>query len=181
MSRLQKKYKEQIVPELAKEFGVNNEMAVPKITKVIINQGIGEISRNKELLTKAKDDLAAICGQSPSVRAAKVSVASFSIRRGMPVGFKVTLRGKRMYEFLDRLFSAILPRLRDFRGVSLKSFDEHGNYSLGIEDHSVFPEIDIAKSGPKSLEITIVTNTDDNKKAKRLLELLGMPFQKNDQ
>ena len=178
--RLKEKYEKEVVPRLLEELGANNEMAVPKITKIVVNQGIGEIAKNKEVLAQAKADLAAITGQAPSIRPARVSVASFSIRRGMPVGLKVTLRGRRMYDFLDRLFSIVLPRLRDFRGVSLKSFDKEGNYSLGIEEYIVFPEVDIAKSGARGLEITIVTDTDDKEIAKRLLELLGMPFEKEE-
>lgn len=178
MSRLKQKYEKEVVSRLAKEFDIDNKMAVPNLTKIIVNQGIGEISKDKKILVQAKADLAAICGQVPSVRAAKVSVASFSIRSGMPVGLKVTLRGERMYDFLDRLFSIVLPRLRDFRGVPLKSFDKHGNYTLGIEENTVFPEVDLAKSTARGLEVTIVTNTSDIKKAKRLLELLGMPFEK---
>lgn len=178
MSRLQEKYRREIIPQLAKELGVKNHMAVPKVIKIIVNMGIGDAVRKKELLGQAREDLAKITGLTPSVREARAAVASFSIRRGMPVGLKVTLRGVRMYDFLDKLISVVLPRLRDFRGVSLSSFDKQGNYTLGIAEHTVFPEIDVGKSGVMGLEITIVTNTDSVDKSKRLLELLGIPFEK---
>lgn len=181
MNRLKEKYEKEIVPALAKDLGVDNKLVLPKITKVVVNVGVGEAAKNKEVLSQLKRDLAAVTGQLPQVRSARVSVASFSIRRGMPVGLKTTLRGEKMYSFLDKLFSVVLPRLRDFRGVSLKSFDRQGNYTLGLEDHAVFPEIDLAKSQSRGLEISIVTSTDDRKKARRLLELMGMPFEKNDQ
>lgn len=180
MSRLQKKYQQEIIPLLKKEFGVKNDMAVPKLSKIVINTGFGDAGKNKEGFEQMKKDLAAITGQMPSVRAAKVSVASFSLREGMPVGLKVTLRGSRMYDFLDKLITIVLPRLRDFRGVSLKSFDKHGNYSLGISGHTVFPEIDLIKSGARGLEVTIVTSVDDVEKSRKLLELLGMPFEKEE-
>ena len=178
MSRLKEKYKKDIVPKLAKEFEIKNNLSVPKITKVVVNVGVGAISKNKESLKQAKEDLGKITGQAPTLREAKKAVASFGIRWGAPVGFKVTLRGTRMYDFLDRLFSIVLPRLRDFRGAPLTSFDKQGNYTLGIEEQGVFPEVDIAKSGSRGLEVTIVTNTDNKKKSKRLLEELGMPFAK---
>lgn len=180
MSRLKEKYEKQIIPQLASELGIKNHMAVPKIAKVVVNMGIGEAVKNKELLKQAKHDMAAICGQLPSVRPAKAAVASFSIRKGDPVGLKVSLRGDRMYDFLDKLFSIVLPRLRDFRGVSLKGFDKQGNYTLGIYEHTVFPEADVGKSGTRGLEVTFVTDTDDVVKSKKLLKLLGMPFEKND-
>lgn len=178
MSRLKEKYDKKVRIDLMKKLGVTNKMGVPKIVKVVVNQGIGSTLKNKEHLSLAKQLLAQICGQTPSVREARVSVASFGLRRGMPVGLKVTLRGNRMYDFLDRLFSIVLPRLRDFRGVSKESFDKNGNYSLGIEDLSVFPEIDASKAPVKGLEITIVIENADKKKSEKLLELLGMPFEK---
>ena len=178
MGRLQEKYNKEIVSQLTSEFDIENKLAAPRVTKVVVNSGVGEASKSKDLLARTKEDLAKITGQAPSVRQARRAVASFSIRKGMPVGLKVTLRGKRMYDFLDRLFSVVLPRLRDFRGVPLKGFDKGGNYSLGITEHTVFPEIDLAKSGARGLEVTIVTSTNNKKKAKRLLELLGMPFEK---
>ncbi|KKR30301.1 50S ribosomal protein L5 [Candidatus Woesebacteria bacterium RIFCSPHIGHO2_01_FULL_39_32] len=180
MGRLKQKYEKEIRKSLAAEFRIDNSLAIPKITKVVVNMGVGEASKNKEVLESTKKDLAAITGQMASVRNAKVSVASFGIRRGMPVGLKVTLRGERMYSFLDKLFSINLPRLRDFRGLSVKSFDKYGNYTLGLIEHSVFPEIDLAKVQPRGLEITIVTNTNNVDMSKRLLELLGMPFEKKE-
>lgn len=176
--RLKEKYKGEIIRKLSKEFGINNKMAIPKVVKVIVNMGVGDAVKDKGVLEQARSDLAAITGQLPTTRAAKVSVASFSVREGMPVGLKVTLRGDRMYAFLDKLFSVVLPRLRDFRGVPIKSFDKNGNYSLGIEESTVFPEVDLAKTKPRGLEVTVVTNTDDNKKARALLNYLGMPFEK---
>ena len=151
----------------------------PSCKKVIVNMGIGEHMKNKERREQLIGDLAAITGQKPSVRDAKVSVASFGLRRGQPVGLKVTLRGRRMYDFLEKLFSVVLPRIRDFRGVSLKSFDKHGNYTLGIAEHVVFPEIDLAKGQPHGLEITIVTDTDEKDLSLALLTKLGMPFEKH--
>ena len=177
---LQKRYEEELAPELAKEFAVKNKMAIPRVEKVIVNMGIGEEGSDKGKRQEAIDDMATITGQKPSVRQAKISVAGFGIRKGMPVGLKVTLRGKRMYDFLERLFNIVLPRLRDFRGLPLDSFDEAGNYTLGIEEHSVFPEIDISNTKPKGLGVTIVTNTKDIKKAEGLLRSLGMPFEKEE-
>ena len=179
MGRLKQKYETEIVKRLTGEIGAKSKIGVPKVEKVVINQGIGVI-KNKEMLEQAKQVLAGITGQIPAVRQARVSVASFGIRRGMVVGLKITLRGVRMYDFLDRLFSIVLPRLRDFRGVPEKSFDTSGNYNLGIEDISVFPEVDSAKIVIKGLEITIVTNANNKKDARLLLELLGMPFEKGE-
>lgn len=178
-SRLKEKYEKEIVPNLQKEFGIENTSAIPEVEKVVLNMGIGEISKDKELKAMLIRDLATISGQIPSIRLAKVSVAAFGIRLGMPVGLSATLRGERMYSFLDKFFSIVLPRLRDFRGVSVKSFDKVGNYTLGLTEHTVFPEIDSTKSNkPKGLEVTIVTSSDDPAKSKKLLELLGMPFEK---
>jgi len=178
MTRLKDKYYKQVQSQLMSEFGIDNKLAVCKITKIVLNMGIGETAKNKDILEQTKRDLASITGQQPQIRSAKKSVASFGVRRGMSVGLKVTLRGERMYSFLDKLFSIVLPRLRDFRGVSRKSFDKSGNYTLGIYEHTVFPEVDLTKSQPKGLEITLVTSTNDLKKSERLLELLGMPFEK---
>ena len=155
-------------------------MAVPKINKVVLNVGTGSIAKNKEVVENLKKDLAAISGQKPAVKVAKVSIASFGLRRGMPVGLAVTLRREMMYAFLDRLFSIVLPRLRDFRGVSRKSFDKSGNYTLGITEHIIFPEADITKGTPHGLEITIVVNSGNKEVSERLLELLGMPFEKGE-
>jgi len=178
MIRLKSHYEKEVKPILIKEFGEKNELSCPKIDKVIINAGVGDTLKDKGALEKAMEDLATITGQKASVRKARVSVASFGVRKGMAVGLKVTLRGARMYIFLDKLVSIVLPRLRDFRGLSRKSFDNSGNYSIGLTEHTVFPEIDLAKSTPRSLEVTIVTSTNDNKKSKRLLELIGVPFEK---
>ena len=178
MQRLKKKYQEELVKALKSDLQIKNEMAVPKVVKVVVNMGVGDTLKDKGLLDAASNELAAITGQKPSVRKAKISVASFSVRRGMNVGLKVTLRGERMYAFLDKLFSIVLPRLRDFRGVSLKSFDNVGNYTLGMAEHTVFPEIDITKSHSRGLEVTIVTNAKNKDESKKLLEYLGMPFEK---
>jgi len=176
---LRKKFESEITDILVKEFNIKNALSVPKIEKVVVNSGVGDVVKNKELLEFYKKEMAAITGQTPSVRRARISVASFNLREGMPVGLKVTLRGDRMYNFVDKLFSITLPRLRDFRGLSLKSFDKDANYTLGIEEHTVFPEVDFTKLiKPFGLEITIVTSTKKILLAKRLLELMGMPFQK---
>lgn len=179
MSRLKQKYIKEIAPALAREFNITNRMEVPRVVKVVVNAGIGDAVKNKDVLEQAKKDLTRITGQAPSIRAAKRAVASFSLREGMPIGLKVTLRKGRMYDFMDKLFAIVLPRLRDFRGLSLDSFDGQGNYSLGINEHIVFPEIDLTKSGSRGIEVTIVTSTKDKNIARRLLELLGMPFEKD--
>jgi len=181
MSNLSKKYKEVIAPELMKEFGIKNTMAVPKIKKIIINMGIGDAIKNKELKEKLITDLGLISGQRPSQRQAKVSIASFAIRKGMVVGIASTLRGERMYDFLEKFVNITLPRLRDFRGVSDKSFDEGGNYSIGIAEHTVFPEASGIDAAPAhGIEINISTSAKNKKEGKRLLELVGMPFVKKD-
>jgi len=178
--RLLKKYEEEVKPKLASEFDIKNQMAIPRLEKAVINMGIGSVTKNEQTIDNLKRDLAAITGQTPSVRPARVSIASFNLRAGMPVGLSVTLRKDKMYSFLDRLFSIVLPRLRDFRGVPIKSFDKYGNYTLGIAEHTVFPEIDISRSTPAhGLEVTIVTTAKEGEEAKRLLELLGCPFMKN--
>lgn len=179
MNRLQEKYQKEVKGILAKEFNIKNVFAVPKLEKIVINMGVGGLSKNQAAMDALKKDLGTLTGQMPSVRNAKVSIASFSLRAGMPVGISVTLRGERMYSFFDRLTSIVLPRLRDFKGVSLKSFDKMGNYTLGFEEHTVFPEIDPTKSAnAHGFEITIVTTANNQEKSKRLLELMGMPFQK---
>jgi len=178
--RLYERYRGEVSKTLIKEMGIENKMAVPRVEKVVVNVGIGAAIKNKELMGSVMQDLSLITGQKPSVQKARISVASFGIRRGMPVGLKVTLRGKRMYDFLGKLFSIVLPRLRDFRGLSKKSFDGRGNYTLGLEEQTVFPEIDTSKMvKPFGLEISIITSARNNKSAGRLLELLGMPFERN--
>jgi large subunit ribosomal protein L5 len=178
-SRLKEKYKKEVIKQLIEEFGIKNVMQVPKIEKVVINSGVGDAQKNKEAFERIKNDIAAISGQSPSVRKARVSVASFGLRQGSPVGLKVTLRGVKMYDFLDKLFAIVLPRLRDFRGVKRDSFDKGGNYTLGVVEHNIFPEIDITRSIPRGLEITVVIKSVSTKESFRLLELLGMPFEKD--
>ena len=179
MNRLQEKYEKEVKAVLEAEFAIKNKMAVPKVAKVVVNMGVGEAAKNQGQMEALKLDLSDITGQMPSVRNAKVSIASFNLRAGMPVGLSVTLRGVRMFSFLDRLFSVVLPRLRDFRGISVKSFDKLGNYTLGFSEHTVFPEIDTTKSAAAhGMEVTIVTTAGDREKAKRLLELLGCPFSK---
>lgn len=179
MNRLKEKYEKEIKGELAKEFAIKNKLAIPAMEKIVINMGVGEAAKNQATMDALKRDMSVITGQAPSVRNAKVSIASFSLRAGQPVGLAVTLRGERMYSFFDRLVSIVLPRLRDFRGVSTKSFDNFGNYTIGFAEHTVFPEIDPTKSAaPHGLEITLVTSAKSKEEARKLLELLGMPFEK---
>jgi len=178
-SNLKKKYQKEIVPKLAKELGLKNRLAVPKVEKVVINLGIGEGASDKSVIEKTSRDLAVITGQVPKIAKARASIAGFKLRAGDPIGLMVILRGERMYDFLEKLFKVVLPRLRDFQGLPVKSFDGRGNYNLGIVEYIVFPEVDYSKvEKVRGLQITIATNTDDNQKAKRLLELLGMPFEK---
>ena len=179
--RLKERYRTEIVPTLQREFDYPNVMAVPRVEKVVLNIGIGEAIQNSKALDAASADLAAITGQRPWVRRAKKSVAAFKLRAGMPVGLMVTLRGDRMYDFLDRLLNLALPRVRDFRGVATRSFDGRGNYTLGLREQLIFPEIDYDKIDKvRGLEITIVTSAKTDIEARRLLELLGMPFQRTE-
>ena len=178
-NRLKEKYEKEVIKKLAEDLGTKNRMAIPRVMKVVINMGIGDTLKDKEKLENLKKDLSAITGQMPQIRKAGISVASFAIRRGMTVGLKITLRKEKMYSFLDKLFSVVLPRLRDFRGVPLKNFDAHGNYTLGLDEHTVFPEIDTAKSYPHGMEITIVTNSKNKENSVQLLTYLGMPFEKD--
>ena len=181
-TNLKDRYETEISKKLEKELGIKNKMAMPKVEKVVVNMGTGDLVKNKEGLKSAMADLTMIIGQKPSVRPAKISVAGFNIREGMPVGLSATLRGKRMYDFLEKLFTIVLPRLRDFRGLSLKSFDKNGNYTIGIVEHTVFPEIDINKSSaPRGLEVTIVTNTKNIEESKKMLTLMGMPLEKEEE
>jgi large subunit ribosomal protein L5 len=177
MARLKQKFDKEIAPALMKEFGVTNPMAVPHLNKIVINMGVGEATQNAKVLDPAVADLNAIAGQKPVVTRAKKSIAAFKVRENMPIGAMVTLRGDRMYEFFDRLVNTALPRVRDFRGVSTKSFDGRGNYTLGLKDQLVFPEIDYAKVDKvKGMNITIVTTAQDDNQARSLLKHLGMPF-----
>ena len=178
-SRLRERFQTEILPSLQRELGFANPMQVPRLEKVVVNIGMGEAIANGRALDAASADLAAITGQKPLVRKAKRSIAQFRLRDGMSIGLKVTLRGERMYEFLDRLMNAALPRIRDFRGVPSKSFDGRGNYSLGLREQLVFPEIDYDKIDKlRGLEITIVTSARTDQESRRLLELLGMPFER---
>lgn len=176
-ARLRDRYSEEVAPALLKEFGLNNAMAVPRLEKVVINMGVGEATQNAKLLDPAVNELTAIAGQKALITRAKKSIAAFKVREGMPIGAMVTLRGDRMYEFLDRLINIALPRVRDFRGVSSKSFDGRGNYTLGLRDQLIFPEIDYAKvEKQKGMNITIVTTARNDEEARALLKHMGMPF-----
>lgn len=177
MARLKDKYKDEIAPALAKEFGIKNPMAIPRIEKVVINMGLGEASSNAKLLDVAAEELKSITGQMPVVTKAKKSIAAFKLRQGMSIGTMVTLRGERMFEFLDRLISVALPRVRDFRGISGKAFDGRGNYTLGIREQLIFPEIDFNKvDKTRGMNISIVTTARNDDEARSLLKGLGMPF-----
>jgi large subunit ribosomal protein L5 len=177
LPRLKERYLREVLPALMRDSGYTNVMQVPRLEKVVINIGLGEAIQNPKALESAERDLAAISGQHPVVTRAKKSIASFKLRTGMPIGMKVTLRDRRMYEFLDRLVNAVLPRIRDFRGVARDSFDGRGNYSLGLKDQLVFPEIDYDKvDKPRGLEVTIITTALSDEEGRHLLELLGMPF-----
>jgi len=179
MARLKDLYKSQIVPELAKEFGYKNPMAVPRIKKIIVSMGVGKAVGDKKFLELARKDLMMITAQMPVVCKAKKSVSNFKVRAGNETGLKVTVRGDRMYEFMDRLVSLAIPRVRDFRGLDLNSFDGRGNYSLGLSEQSVFPEIDPAKMEfQQGMNITFVTSARTNEEARRMLALFGMPFKK---
>jgi len=182
MSRLEQTYQETILPQLMKDLAIENVFAAPRMEKVIVNVGVGEASSNIKLLDTAMDELAAITGQRPVMRRAKKSIAAFKIREGQPVGACVTLRGKRMYEFIDRLINIALPRVRDFRGVPTKSFDGRGNYTMGLQDQLIFPEIDYSRiDQSRGMNITFVTSSNDDAGARRLLELMGMPFRRPNQ
>ena len=177
MARLKEKYKNEVVPAMMKKFGYNNVMQVPKLEKVVINMGLGEAIQNSKAIDAAVNDLMTITGQRPVVTKAKRSVAAFKLRAGMSIGATVTLRGDRMYEFADKLFNVALPRVRDFRGVSPKSFDGRGNYSLGVREQLIFPEIDYDKIDKvRGMDITFVTTAKTDEEAHELLRLLGMPF-----
>lgn len=176
-ARMLTTYREEIVPQLIDEFQFRNRYEVPRLEKIVVNIGLGEAVQNARALDAAMDDLATITGQKPVVTRAKKSVAGFRLREGMPIGAKVTLRGARMYEFLDRLIGTALPRIRDFRGLSPWAFDGRGNYTIGLREQIVFPEIDYDSiDKTRGMEITIVTTADNDEEGRRLLTLLGMPF-----
>lgn len=177
MSRLLEKYRAEIVPELQEELSIKNTMAVPKVEKIVVNVGVGEAIQNIKALDTAKEELSLVTGQWPAVGRAKKSISQFKLRQGHAIACYVTLRGKIMYEFLDRLVNIVLPRVRDFRGVSSRAFDGRGNYTLGMRDQLVFPEIDYTKvEKPRGMNITIVTSARTNHEARVLLKKLGMPF-----
>jgi large subunit ribosomal protein L5 len=175
--RLRDKYKAEVVPALTKEFGYKNIMAVPKVTKVVVNMGLGEATSNAKVVDTGADELGKITGQKAAVRKAKKSIAQFKVRQGMPIGAMVTLRGDRMYEFLDRLMNIALPRVRDFRGVSAKGFDGRGNYTLGLKDQLIFLEIDYLKVDKgRGMNVSVVTSAKTDEEARKLLQFMGMPF-----
>jgi large subunit ribosomal protein L5 len=177
MARLKEKYDNEVAPKLRKEFGISNPMAVPRVVKVVCNIGLGEASRNAKLLDDAVEELTLITGQRPVVRKARRSIAQFKLREGMQIGCAVTLRRERMFEFLDRLVNIALPRVRDFRGLSVKGFDGRGNYTLGVRDHLIFPEVDYTKvEHPKGMNVTVVTTAKTDDQARFLLQELGFPF-----
>ena len=180
MSRLREKYVGEVVPALKNEFGYKNVMAIPRIEKVVVNMGLGEATQNAKVIDVAVDELARITGQKAVIRRAKKSIAQFKVRQGMPVGATVTLRGARMYEFLDRLMSIALPRVRDFKGISPKGFDGRGNYTLGLRDQLLFPEIDYMKvDKARGMNVSVVTTAKTDEEARKLLQLIGMPFRTN--
>jgi large subunit ribosomal protein L5 len=180
MNRLRARYVADVLPALRKEFGYANVMAVPKITKVVVNMGLGEGTQNAKIVDTGAEELGKITGQKAAVTRATKSIAQFKVRKGMPIGAMVTLRGDRMFEFLDRLISIALPRVRDFRGVSSKGFDGRGNYTLGLKDQLIFPEIDYMKvDKSRGMNISVVTTAKTDEEARRLLQLIGIPFRQN--
>jgi large subunit ribosomal protein L5 len=179
-ARLKAKYQKEVIPALQKEFGYKNVMAVPKIQKVVVNMGLGEATANAKIIDTGADELARITGQKPVTRRAKKSIAAFKVRKGMPVGTMVTLRGERMWEFLDRLMTIALPRVRDFKGVSPRGFDGRGNYTLGLRDQLLFPEIDYMKvDKARGMNVSVVTTARTDEEARKLLQFIGMPFRQN--
>ena len=177
MSRLRERYTQSVVPVLAKEFGYTNRLVVPKIEKIVVNMGLGEATENVKIIDVGVDELNRITGQRPVTTRAKKSIAQFKLRKGMSIGAMVTLRGERMYEFLDRLISIALPRVRDFRGVSPRGFDGRGNYTMGLKDQSIFIEIDYMKvDRERGMNVSIVTTARTDEEARRLLQLIGMPL-----
>ena len=182
MSRLKEKYQKEVVAALTKEFGYKNVMAVPKITKVVVNMGLGEATANAKIVDTGADEVSRITGQKPVTRRAKKSIAAFKVRKGMPIGTMVTLRGERMWEFLDRLMNIALPRVRDFKGVSPRGFDGRGNYTLGLRDQLLFPEIDYMKvDKARGMNVSVVTTAKTDQEARKLLQFIGMPFRQSSQ
>jgi large subunit ribosomal protein L5 len=180
MSRLKERYAKDVVPALQKEFGYKNVMAIPKIAKVVVNMGLGEATSNAKIVDTGADEVMRVTGQKPVVTRAKKSIAQFKVRKGMPIGAMVTLRGERMWDFLDRLISVALPRVRDFRGVSGKGFDGRGNYTLGLKDQLLFPEIDYMKvDKARGMNVSVVTTAKTDEEARKLLQLIGLPFRSN--
>ena len=180
MSRLRDRYSKEVAPALTKEFGYKNPMAIPKLEKIVVNMGLGEATGNAKIVDTGVDEIARVTGQKPVVTRAKKSIAQFKVRKGMPIGTMVTLRGDRMWEFLDRLISIALPRVRDFRGVSPKGFDGRGNFTLGLKDQLLFPEIDYMKvDKARGMNISVVTTAKTDEESRKLLQLLGMPFRTN--
>ncbi len=180
MNRVKEKYQKDVVPALTKEFGYTNVMAVPRVQKVVVNMGLGEATANAKIIDIGADELARITGQKPVTRRAKKSIAQFKVRKGQPVGTMVTLRGERMWEFLDRLMNVALPRVRDFKGVSPKGFDGRGNYTLGLRDQLLFPEIDYMKvDKARGMNVSVVTTAKTDEEARKLLQFIGMPFRQS--
>lgn len=180
MARLKDRYNEEVVPTLKERFGIENPMRVPKLEKIVVNMGVGEAAQDNRRLDGALADLAKITGQKAQVRRARKSIAGFKIRDGMPVGARVTLRGERMWEFLDRLISIALPRVRDFRGLSPRSFDGRGNYALGLREQLIFPEIGYDEiDATRGMDVAIVTTAETDEEAREMLRLLGMPFRES--
>lgn len=179
MNRLKEKYSTEIVPSLVEKFNYSSVMAVPKLEKIVVNMGVGDAVSNAKALDKAVEELTEITGQKPLITKAKKSIAGFKLREGMPIGAKVTLRGERMYEFLDKLITVALPRVRDFRGVSKKAFDGRGNYTLGVKEQLIFPEVDYDKVDKvRGMDVVLVTTANTDEEARELLTQMGMPFQK---
>ena len=177
MARLLEKYQSEIIPKLKDQFSYRSPMQIPKLSKIVLNMGLGEAIQNVKILDSAAEEMAAISGQKPVITRAKQSIATFKLRKGMPIGCMVTLRGRRMYEFLDKLVNVALPRVRDFRGVSPRGFDGRGNFTLGVKEQIIFPEIDYDKIDKiKGMNITIVTTSQGDDEARELLTLMGMPF-----
>jgi large subunit ribosomal protein L5 len=179
MSRLQQVYRDKIVPQLKADLGVSNVMQVPRITKITVNMGVGEAVADKKVVDAAAADMARITGQKPQITKAKKAIAAFKVREGLPIGCKVTLRGERMYEFLDRLISIAIPRIRDFRGLSARAFDGRGNYTLGVKEQIIFPEIQYDQIDQlRGMDITITTSAVDDKQGRALLDAFNFPFRK---